>query len=515
MKTVWGDEGSEQAVTAPLTLVVSAFAPVADVREGVTPALQPVAGSLLYLLDLGGGRRLGGSALAQVYRQLGETTPDLDDPTAFAAAFDAVQELLARGQILALHDISDGGLLVTLAEMAFAGRQGVAAELDALADDPLTAAFAEELGVVMQLAPEAAAAVQTALDAAGVGGRLHAIGRVVDGEQLTLRHAGAVVFAEPLVGLERAWSETTYRMQALRDDPDCADEAFAAVADRSDPGLRVEPAFDPDEDSAAPFIATGVRPRIAVLREQGVNSHVEMAAAFERAGFEPHDLHTTDLLADPARLADCQALVACGGFSYGDVLGAGRGWASSILFNPRLREAFAGFFARPDTLALGVCNGCQMLSALRELIPGTSLWPDFIANRSRQYEARLSMVEVLPSRSLMFDDMAGSRLPIVVAHGEGRARFAEDGGPRKALSAGLVGVRYIDAANAPAERYPANPNGSPLGVTGLCNEDGRVTIMMPHPERVFRTVQHSWYPDARGEDGPWLRLFRNARRALG
>ncbi len=515
MKTVWEQDGEERRVTAPLTLVISAFSPVDDVRRGVTPALKDAPGSRLYLLDLGGGRRLGGSALAQVYGQLGESPPDLDDPRAFATAFDAVQALLAARQVLALHDVGDGGLLVTLAEMGFAGRQGVAADLDSLASDPLEAAFAEELGVVLQVAEAHDDAVRASLKAAGLGDRLHALGEVTVGERLTLRHAGAVVFDEALPDLQRTWSETSHWLQALRDDADCAREAFESVADRADPGLRVELSFDPAEDTAAPFVATGVRPRVAVLREQGVNSHIEMAAAFERAGFEPLDIHTTDLLADPARLADCQALVACGGFSYGDVLGAGRGWASSILLNPRLRDAFEGFFTRPDTLALGVCNGCQMLAALRELIPGASLWPDFVANRSRQYEARLSQVEVLPSQSLMLEGMAGSRLPIVVAHGEGQARFPEDGGPRKALSAGLVGLRYIDANDAPAERYPANPNGSPLGVTGLCNEDGRVTIMMPHPERVFRSVQHSWHPGDWGEDAPWLRLFRNARRALG
>ncbi|MEX0451699.1 phosphoribosylformylglycinamidine synthase [Spiribacter sp. 218] len=515
MKTVWQAGDQQRTVTAPLTLVVSAFAPVADARRAVTPQLAARPDSQLLLLDLGGGRRLGGSALAQVYGQLGDKAPDLDDPAAFRAGFDLVQHLLGHDCILALHDVSDGGLAVTLAEMGFAGRQGIAVDLSTLSDDPLAAAFAEELGVVLQVADEALEAVQTAVEAAGLEQRLYRLGRPIAAEHLVIRHHGAVVLDKALGELEQAWHETSYHMQARRDDPDCAGEAHQALADRDDPGLRAVLSFDPSEDPAAAMVNTRVRPRVAVLREQGVNSHIEMAAAFERAGFEPRDIHTTDLMADPGRLEDCQALVACGGFSYGDVLGAGRGWARTIRFNPQLRDAFAGFFDRPDTLALGVCNGCQMLSALRGIIPGTERWPDFKANRSRQYEARLAMVEVLPSQSLMLGDMAGSRLPIVVAHGEGRAVFSTDAGAREAIDAGQVGLRYIDAADRPAEAYPANPNGSPLGVTGLCNADGRVTIMMPHPERVFRTVQHSWHPEEWGEDGPWLRLFRNARRALG
>ncbi|MDR9454342.1 MAG: phosphoribosylformylglycinamidine synthase [Spiribacter sp.] len=515
MKTVWDEGGEQRAVTSPLTLVVSAFAPANDVRRGVTPALAADPQSTLYLLDLGGGRRLGGSALAQVYGQLGDVAPDLDDPDVFVRGFDTVQSLLAEGWVQALHDVSDGGVLVTLAEMAFAGRAGVAVDLSLLAEAPLAAAFAEELGVVIQVSTENHERVEAAFEAAGLAERFTRLGRPTAARHLVVRHHGAVVLDESLVDLEAAWHETSYQLQSLRDDPTCAQEAHEQVRDEADPGLRAALSFNPAEDVAAPHIASTVRPRVAVLREQGVNSHVEMAAAFERAGFEPRDIHTTDLLAQPHLLDDCQALVACGGFSYGDVLGAGRGWARKILFNSQLREAFEGFFDRPDTLALGVCNGCQMLSALREIIPGTTLWPDFLANRSRQYEARLSMVEVLPSRSVLLEGMEGSRMPIVVAHGEGRAAFADDGGPRKALSAGLVGLRYIDGQDAPAATYPANPNGSPMGVTGLCNADGRVTITMPHPERVFRTLQHSWHPDEWGEDGPWMRLFRNARCALG
>jgi len=514
MKTVWSADDGERAVTSPLTLVVSAFAPVPDARRALTPQLIADPASHLYLLDLGGGRRLGGSALAQVIGQVGDWPADLDDPDALAAGFDTVQDLIAAGRLQALHDVADGGLLATLAEMGFAGRSGLAVDVSRLGDDPMAAVFAEELGVVLQVSDDHRPAVEAAFEAAGLAGRLHRIGRPADGGHLLIRHQGAVVLDESLADLEAIWHETSHHLQALRDDPACADEARAALADREDPGLRAQLSFDPAE-AVAPAVNRGAAPRVAVLREQGVNSHIEMAAAFERAGFEPVDLHTTDLMSEPGRLAQCQALVACGGFSYGDVLGAGQGWARTILYNEPLREAFAGFFERPDTLALGVCNGCQMLSALRSLIPGTDRWPDFRGNRSRQYEARLAQVEVVKSHSLMLGDMAGSSLPIVVAHGEGRAVFDHPDGPAAAEAAGLVGLRYVDARGAPAERYPANPNGSPAGVTGLCNADGRVTIMMPHPERVFRAIQHSWCPAAWGEDGAWMRLFRNARRALG
>jgi phosphoribosylformylglycinamidine synthase len=515
MKTVWSQGDEAHSVTSPLTLVVSAFAPVADVRQAVTPELVDDAQSRIYLLDLGGGRRLGGSALAQVYDQLGDQPADLNDPEAFARAFNTVQSLLAESRIAAMHDVSDGGVIVTLAEMAFSARVGLAADLSLLADDPLAAAFAEELGVVMQVTAAHREAVEAAFAEAGLSERLHYLGQPTRVDRLVLRHHGAVVLDAPLAGLEQSWNETSAHMQSLRDDPECAQQAHASLANRNDPGLRAALSFDPAEDIAAPMIATGVRPRIAVLREQGVNSHIEMAAAFERAGFTPVDVHTTDLMADPNLLQQCQALVACGGFSYGDVLGAGQGWARSILLNTALCDAFAGFFARADTLALGVCNGCQMLAGLRDIIPGTSVWPVFQSNRSRQYEARLSMVEVVASRSLMLADMAGSRLPIVVAHGEGRAVFANADAAMQASAAGQVGLRYIDADNQPAEHYPANPNGSPQGVTGFCNADGRVTIMMPHPERVLRSVQHSWCPADWGDQAPWLRLFRNARRALG
>lgn len=515
MKTVWSEEGVEKAVTSPVTLVVSAFAPVTDVRLAVTPQLQPVPESQLLLIQPGQAARLGGSALHQVYQLMGGATPDLEWPETFAAAFDVLQDLLAGGQILALHDRSDGGVLVTLAEMAFAGRQGITADLSALGDDPLAAAFAEELGWVVQVKADDLAAVQAAFVAADIAHTLVPLGHLQSAPRLHLQHHGKPLLDEALVDLQRAWQQTSYRMQALRDDPDCAESAFDAALDYANPGLRAELSFDPADDIAAPFIATSAKPKVAVLREQGVNSHIEMAAAFERAGFAAVDVHMSDLLAGRQQLSDMQALVACGGFSYGDVLGAGKGWARSILFNDKLRDEFSAFFARSDTLALGVCNGCQMFSALAEIIPGTLHWPVFEANQSRQYEARLSMVEVLPSRSVLFGDMAGSRLPVVVAHGEGRAVFADAAARLHAQANHQVGLRYIDGQNQAAADYPENPNGSIDGITGLCNADGRVTIMMPHPERVFRAVQHSWCPAPWGEQAPWLRLFRNARRALG
>ncbi len=514
MQTVWQQNGETRQVTAPLTLVISAFAPVEDARQAVTPELQSGPEAGLFWLDFGQGARLGGSALAQVYGQLGDAAPDLNQPEALASGFNTLQQALAAGEITALHDISDGGLLVCVAEMAFASRCGIELDVSAFDQPPLARLFAEELGVVVEVPAVAQAKLAERMADAGLSARWHHIGHCASHEHLVVRADGAVLLDEPLVELEQAWAHTSYQLQSLRDDPDCAREAFEALADRSDPGLRVEPSFHWESTPVAPMIAQGAKPRVAVLREQGVNSHIEMAAAFERAGFVPYDIHTTDLLARPEALAECDALVACGGFSYGDVLGAGKGWARSILFNEVLREAFARFFERPDTLALGVCNGCQMLAAVREIIPGTELWPDFVANRSRQYEARLGMVEVLASRSIMLGDMAGSRLPIVIAHGEGRAQFARADGVEALQAAGQLGVRYINGQNEPATHYPSNPNGSPQGVTGLCNADGRVTLMMPHPERVFRSIQHSWFPATDQDAAPWLRLFENARRAF-
>jgi len=402
-----------------------------------------------------------------------------------------------------------------LAEMMFAGGCGVTVLLDDLGEGLLPALFAEELGAVLQVRARDRGVVLGRLVAAGLGECSHVIGAPNGQDRLILRHAGETVFTTSRAELRRLWSETSYRLQALRDHPDCAREAFDAACDPADPGLNARLSFDPVEDVAAPFIANGARPRMAILREQGVNGQIEMAAAFDRAGFAAVDVHMSDIMAGRVSLADFHGLVACGGFSYGDVLGAGEGWAKSILFNARAREQFAAFFARPDSFALGVCNGCQMLSNLHELIGGTEPWPRFVRNRVEQFEARLSLVEVLPSPSLFLRGMEGSRLPVAVAHGEGRAEFRDTGGADAALASGLVALRFVDHHGKPAKSYPANPNGSPGGITGLTSRDGRFTILMPHPERLFRTVQHSWHPDGWGEDGPWLRLFRNARRWLG
>ena len=514
MKTVWsGPKGDRREMTAPLSLIVSAFAPVQDVRQTLAPQLRMDQGETdLILIDLGAGKnRLGASCLAQVYGQLGDAAPDLDEPDRLRSFFAAVQAL--RGQILAYHDRSDGGLLATLCEMAFAGRCGIAVDLGRVGTEDLSALFSEELGAVIQIRRADLGAVLQTLAVHGLGWLTRVIGEPTGDGVIRFLRAGVEVYGANRFDLQRAWSEVTYRLQALRDNPECAREEFDRIGDAADWGLNADLSFDPGEDIAAPYIATGVRPRIAILREQGVNGQVEMAAAFHRAGFECVDLHLSDIVAGRATLDNFRGLAACGGFSYGDVLGAGGGWAKSILFNPRAREQFQAFFERDDTFTLGVCNGCQMLATLQEIIPGAEHWPRFVRNRSEQFEARLVMVEVPESPSVLLRGMVGSRTPIAVAHGEGRAEFAD----AEALDAAadLVALRYIENDGTVASRYPANPNGSPQGIAALASTDGRVTIMMPHPERVFRTLQHSWHPDGWGEDGPWMRLFRNARVWVG
>jgi len=514
MRSAWSDAEGQHAVVAPVSLIVSAFAPVGDVRRTLTPELRRDAGeTALVLVDLGGGRdRLGGSCLAQVYGRLGDSPPDVDDPARLEAFFAAIRELAERGSILAYHDRSDGGVAVTAVEMAFAGRCGVELDLDHVRSVP-AALFSEELGAVLQVPEADLADVLSVLAAHGLDAFARRAGRVLPEARFVARANGATWIDAPLTRLRAAWSETSWQMQRLRDNPECADEEQASRLDESDPGLSWRLSFHPADDVAAPMIATGARPRVAVLREQGVNSQVEMAAALDRAGFAAIDVHMTDLLEGRLTLEEFDGLVACGGFSYGDVLGAGEGWAKSILFNARARDAFSGWFERPGTFTLGVCNGCQMLSALKELIPGAEAWPRFVRNRSEQFEARLSMVEVCDSPSLFLEGMDGSRLPIAVSHGEGRAEFAD----AQALAATrpLVAIRFVDNRGDVAERYPANPNGSPEGIAGVTTRDGRVTLTMPHPERVFRSVQNSWYPRGAGEYSGWMRMFRNARRWLG
>ncbi len=515
MRTVWEEAGVRKEVVAPVSLIVSSFAPVADIRRTLTPQLRLDQGeTTLLLVDLGRGKnRLGGSALAQVYGQLGAVPPDLDDPALLSGFFQAIQLLNAQGKLLAYHDRSDGGLVTTLVEMAFAGGTGLKIDVTALGD-PLAALFSEELGAVIQIRASELEQVRAVFAQHGLEPALHPLGQPTTDGQVLIQSGGQTLLQDSRQVLRGIWSETTFRMQSLRDNPECASEEHASRLDATDPGLNVKVPYPLEEDLAAPFILKGARPKVAILREQGVNGQLEMAMAFHRAGFETVDVHMTDLLSGRVDLADFKGLTACGGFSYGDVLGAGGGWAKSILFHSRTREMFQTFFHRPDTFSLGVCNGCQMMSNLKELIPGAELWPRFVRNRSERFEARLSLVKVEQSPSLLFQGMVGAQLPVAVAHGEGRAELTE--GEHRALEAsGLVTARFVDNHGQAAVRYPANPNGSPAGITGLTTRDGRVTLLMPHPERVFRAVQYSWRPAQWSEDGPWMRLFRNARVWVG
>uniref|UniRef100_UPI0038B7F76B phosphoribosylformylglycinamidine synthase n=1 Tax=Salmonella enterica TaxID=28901 RepID=UPI0038B7F76B len=515
MKTRWQEGNEQREMTSPLSLVISAFARVEDVRHTLTPQLSTEDNALL-LIDLGKGHNaLGATALAQVYRQLGDKPADVRDVAQLKGFYDAMQALVAARKLLAWHDRSDGGLLVTLAEMAFAGHCGVQVDIAALGDDHLAALFNEELGGVIQVRAEDRDAVEALLAQYGLADCVHYLGQALAGDRFVITANDQTVFSESRTTLRIWWAETTWQMQRLRDNPQCADQEHEAKANDADPGLNVKLSFDINEDIAAPYIATGARPKVAVLREQGVNSHVEMAAAFHRAGFDAIDVHMSDLLGGRIGLGNFHALVACGGFSYGDVLGAGEGWAKSILFNPRVRDEFETFFHRPQTLALGVCNGCQMMSNLRELIPGSELWPRFVRNHSDRFEARFSLVEVTQSPSLLLQGMVGSQMPIAVSHGEGRVEVRDDAHLNALESKGLVALRYVDNFGKVTETYPANPNGSPNGITAVTTENGRVTIMMPHPERVFRTVANSWHPENWGEDSPWMRIFRNARKQLG
>jgi phosphoribosylformylglycinamidine synthase len=512
MRTAWADETGEHSVIAPVSLIISAFAPVEDARLTLTPQLDLSQASRLLLIDLGKGKnRLGGSAWAQVHTRGGGEPADLDSPALLLALFAALRELKDRGLVLAYHDRSDGGMLVTVLEMAFAARCGIDIDLGAAPDD-IAACFSEELGAVLQVPAERIGEALDVLQRHGLGPLSQDIGEPLPrSSEVRLRSNGRTVFSASRRDLQQRWSEVSFKIQEMRDNPDCAREEFSRLSDEADPGLHARLSYVPSEDVAAPFISSGARPAIAILREQGVNSQTEMAAVFTRAGFDAYDVHMTDILSGRMRLGRFHGLVACGGFSYGDVLGAGEGWAKSILFNGRAREEFAAFFARDATFTLGVCNGCQMLSALKELIPGAEAWPRFVRNRSEQYEARLTLVRVPPSPSVLLGGMHGSVLPIVVAHGEGQAEFDPGSSAEGLMAQRLVTLQYVDNHEQPASTYPFNPNGSALGLAGLCSADGRVTSVMPHPERVFRTVQHSWAPREWGEDGGWMRLFRNAR----
>jgi phosphoribosylformylglycinamidine synthase len=514
MRTTWADQRGNHEVVSPISLIVSAFAPCDDVRGTLTPQLGTEVGPTeLVLVDLARGRaRLGGSVLAQVYGQSGSETPDLDDPAAIRGLFGALAELRSSDLLLAYHDRSDGGLLTTVLEMAFAGHTGVTLDANALCatDDGLLAAlFAEELGAVLQVRASEVPRVMGVLSAHAL--EAHAIGRPTSDDMVSIRRGDMMLFSDTRAALNRRWSETTWLLQSLRDNPESALQEYDRILDRDDPGITPLVTFDAGADVAAPYVARGAHPPIAILREQGVNGELEMAAAFDRAGFEARDVHMSDIIEGRVSLRAFRGFAACGGFSYGDVLGGGEGWAKSILYHERARDEFAAFFARPDTFALGVCNGCQMMAALKELIPGAAPWPRFAKNTSEQFEARLVTVEILPSPSLLLRGMQGSRLPVVTAHGEGRAVFDNAEDARQAVAA----ARWVDNRGSPTELYPFNPNGSPGGLTAVTTPDGRFTILMPHPERVFRSVQLSWHPGEWGEDSPWMRLFRNARLFVG
>ena len=529
MKTVWQDGNEAKSVVSPLSAIITAFAAVSDVRKTVTPELKNVADSVLVAVDLGFGQgRMGGSALGQVWKQMAGSAPDLDQAAHLQGFFNAVQTLVKEGQLLAYHDRSDGGLITTLAEMLFTSHLGAHINIadlieqtnrrcgsTKLHDAAMRTLFTEELGAVLQVRHEHLDAMQAAFAANGLAEAVHLLGHINGSDRLMVHNGNTVLLNESRLELQKAWRETSHQIQRLRDNPACADSEFALLSDDSRSSLFADLRFDISEDIAAPFIG-GHKPKIAVLREQGVNGQVEMAAAFTRAGFDAYDVHMSDLMAGRTHLADFQMLAACGGFSYGDVLGAGEGWAKSILFHPRLRELFADFFARPDTLSLGVCNGCQMMSHLADIIPGAAGWPQFKRNRSEQFEARLSMVHIPASPSLILADMAGSSLPVVVSHGEGRADFAHlPSGSLANISA--IALHYVDGQNHITETYPLNPNGSPQGIAGVASADGRATIMMPHPERVYRSAQMSWAPEAwqHSELSGWYRLFAGARKALG
>ena len=557
MKTVWQDGEEKKSVVSPLSLIISAFAPVEDVRKTVTPELKNVEDSVLLFIDLGFGKaRMGGSAFGQVYNNMTGDAPDLDDTGRLKAFYNVIQQLVAEDKLLAYHDRSDGGLFATLVEMAFAGRCGINLDLSTLFETTLhevsimerwqgyslpntklqntilnRALFNEELGAVIQVKRADLLEVERLLGIARLlkseytfssedlfqKQAVHRIGSISHKDEICISYSWKGIGCRPYVfnrlKLQQAWQETSYQIQRLRDNPECADSEFELLADDKRSALFADLTFNPSDDIAAPFVNSGAKPKIAILREQGVNGQIEMAAAFTRAGFDAYDVHMSDLMAGRVNLADFKMLAACGGFSYGDVLGAGEGWAKSILFHPALRDQFAAFFADPNTLTLGVCNGCQMVSNLAEIIPGAEAWPKFKRNLSEQFEARLSMVHVPKSASLILNEMQGSSLPVVVSHGEGRADFALHGGN---ISADLgIALQYVDGQNQVTQTYPLNPNGSPQGIAGVTNADGRVTIMMPHPERVYRAAQMSWKPEDWTELSGWYRLFAGARKALG
>ena len=515
MRTAWQSDGQDKSVTSPLSLIITAFSPVLDVRKTLTPQLRTDCGdTALLLIDVNkGAERLGGSVLAQVYSKFGCSIPDVDDSNALLGFFNAMQSSIEDDDILAYHDRSDGGLLATLAEMSFAGHVGITVDINrgihGSKSTAFSALFNEELGAVIQVRADRVSAMVKRFSHAGVN--IVELGGLNSADTVDINYHGESIFHDSRANLQSAWSETSFQVASLRDNADCVRQEFERLQ-VADQGLSANLTFDPSDDISAPYIATGVKPKVAIVREQGVNSHLEMGAAFDRAGFTAVDVHMSDLLAGRAVLSDYTGMVACGGFSYGDVLGAGEGWAKTVLFNNQLRDQFEGFFQREDTFSLGVCNGCQMLSNLKSLIPGADLWPRFVRNLSEQFEARFSLVRIEQSNSIMLSGMQGSVMPIAVSHGEGRVEFSSPNELAKLNRSNQVTLRFLENNLQVASLYPANPNGSPEGISGVTSADGRVTLMMPHPERVFRTVLNSWHPQDWGEDSGWMRIFRNARQ---
>ncbi len=511
MRTAWQEGGEGKSVTAPMSVVISAFAPVVDVRKTLTPQITPNENSRLLLIDLAHGKqRVGASIFAQTYNTLSDDAPNVESADTLKAFFEATQACLEKSLLRAYHDRSDGGLLVTLAEMAFAGHCGINIDLQCLGQDSHAVLFNEELGAVVQVDEDQLESVYAIFSENGIRDCVKDIGHAWSDQLLSFRNGENTVYKTDLTSLQQLWSLNSYHVQKLRDNPECAQQEFDALA-KHNAGLSAQLSFDVNENPAAPYINSGVKPKVAILREQGVNSHVEMAAAFTRAGFSAIDVHMSDILSGRTNLDSFKGLVACGGFSYGDVLGAGEGWAKTILHNTRARDEFETFFKRNDSFSLGVCNGCQMMSNLKSLIPGAQHWPHFVRNVSEQFEARASLVKIEESPSIFYKNMAGSHMPIAVAHGEGRAEFSDASALAMAEESGTIAMRFIDNALNISAEYPANPNGSPNGITSLCSQDGRATILMPHPERVFRAITHSWAPEDWGEDSAWMRMFYNAR----
>ena len=502
MKSTWNENGDEKSVTAPLSLIISAFSKIPDARLQVTPLLDTKIDSELFLIDLGLGRnRMGGSCLAQVYNQVGKTSPDLDDPILFTKFFSLINKFNKEKLISAYHDRSDGGVISTLFEMAFASHCG----MKIIGTNTINELFNEELGCIIQIPIINKSIVLKELEDIGLKKFTRLIAKINNTDEILIYQEKRLVFREQRKNLHKEWSSTSFEISKLRDNPICSESENMELLETSD-GLKVKTTYDINESISAPYLSNGIKPKIAILREQGINGHVEMAAAFTQAGFDAYDVHMSEILSGNKSLKQFQGLAACGGFSYGDVLGAGRGWANSILLNSKVKDEFSEYFSRTDSFTLGVCNGCQMISNLKEIIPGSQNWPSFEKNTSEQFEARLTSVKIEQTNSILFNGMEGSIMPIAIAHGEGRAKFTSQ------QSKTNIAMQYVDYSGKKTQTYPHNPNGSEDGIASMCDDSGRITIMMPHPERVFRTIQNSWHPDDWQERSPWMRMFENARK---